>query len=499
MIPVGAIIGALVIVGRLATKQSGTSSAPATPAVKTSRGSASFFNDEGAGVTVGLWLILPTLGWGLVFAAFAEGSWGSLGFGLGTLLFVHPWRIARVLFIPLGLHRAAFYTAWLSRVTWRRDKPGGPAVAAALALVHQKHPSPAALAWVDQKLATTPRSLQASGVTAMGLLAAARGQLDDARRLLESVYAFDDRLATTTLRRIAAEWLATDAAAEGDWARVRWVTGQKRTPSSRTLWLFDALARQLQQEPVTLWFWWLLAPRRLWTWRFVRTAARTPPRPRTRVPPPPKQLSPLGAALFSQLSLPKAGAVGDDVVAVAQRWEAALGSDSLRTHLFERVTLLGGGVPDDALDEVRRLVEAELAPRVPKDVSAPVSGPMPALIDAAVASRREALLTELEQRMDRLEARRQSKRELPPPEEWRELTLLMRTYTEAANAGGPSERALAFSTIRDRLVNFAVWLYNERMGKPVANAVFRFLQVEATLVGDEESAALNAKNANCTI
>jgi hypothetical protein len=48
-------------------------------------------------------------------------------------------------------------------------------------------------------------------------------------------------------------------------------------------------------------------------------------------------------------------------------------------------------------------------------------------------------------------------------------------------------------------VNFAVWLYNDRTEKPLANAIFRLLEAEAVALGDAESERLNKKNSNCDL
>ena len=109
-----------------------------------------------------------------------------------------------------------------------------------------------------------------------------------------------------------------------------------------------------------LWFWWLLAPRRLWTRGFVRQATqhRASARAPEALPAPPETLDAVGRATFLTLALkgrPSPDAAS--VVEVARAWETAFGSD-VRSKLFVRATLVGGGEPDAAVEEVRQLVEA---------------------------------------------------------------------------------------------------------------------------------------------
>lgn len=507
MVPIGAIVAAVVLGLRAinAASNNGNESSPGQP-TPVSRGSVTFWSDSGAAGTIVFQLILLGMMTGLIVSGLETQSLVLLSFGVASFVFLFPWWVTRKVLVPLGLARLAYLVSWLSRVAWRRDKPGGPALAAAWALVQSDEPWKSSIAWVEQKLAATPRALQGSTVVATGLLEAAKGNHDTARAWLESALMFDPRVAPKHVLRIAAEWLATDAAAAGDWERVKKIAANKHLPFTRTLSLLEAIAGRMQGEPLPttagLWFWWLLAPRRLWSWSMVRQAARaqvTRERPHgSDLPAVPKELElgDVGAALFLHRSLRSRFAPGAaDVVAVARAWEAALGG-ALRQKLFERATLIGGGDPDAAISEVRALVEKELAPLVPQNLTG-VGGELPLLVTHAVSARRDELMESLEERIDRMDRRKLERRELPVVEEWRELLALRATYTEICATGGLAERSLAHSIIKDKLVNFGVWLFNERLERPMANAIFRFLETEAVSVGDVEAERLNSKNAAC--
>ena len=307
------------------------------------------------------------------------------------------------------------------------------------------------------------------------------------------------------MRAVAAEWLATDAAARGDWKRVKAIADHPKWPGSRTLTLLSALAGRMRGELIPtnagLWLWWLFAPRRLWTLSFVRKAAARqvrPAAPEPSLPAAPEVLDSMARATFLTLALKgHSSPTANSVVEVARAWEAALGGD-VRSKLFMRATLVGGGEPDAAVEEVRQLVEEALGPLLPAKLSG-VTGNLPTLIEAAAQTRKDALYSQLEERMNRMDARKLGNKELPQFEEWREVLGLRALYRQACESGIAGDHSLAHSIIRDKFVNFGVWLYNVRVEKPVANAIFRLLEAEAVALGDSDSEKLNKKNAACDL
>jgi hypothetical protein len=160
--------------------------------------------------------------------------------------------------------------------------------------------------------------------------------------------------------------------------------------------------------------------------------------------------------------------------------------------------LIGGGEPDEAINEVRELIESSLAPLLPPKLTG--VGELPALIDTAVQTRRDKLHNELEDKMSRMEQRKLSNKGLPQLEEWHDFILLRSLYRQAVDAAAnSSDHSLAHSIIRDKLVNFGVWLYNVRVEKPMGNAMFRLLETEAVVLGDADAERLNKKNAGCDL
>ena len=197
MVPLGAVFLIIRLVARAASGSwSATAQAPAT-----SRGSYDFQGDSGAFGTVMLQLALCGALTSSTAAFFRE-SWASALIAVPSFVALFPWFTTRRLLVPLGLAKTAYLVCRASRVTWREDKPGGPALAAAWALARKSKPSPQDIAWVERKLGEGASALHASGIVAMGLLAAAKGELVEARRLLESIETIDERIAIRPVRRV---------------------------------------------------------------------------------------------------------------------------------------------------------------------------------------------------------------------------------------------------------------------------------------------------------
>ena len=509
MIPIGGIIAAVAIAARVASRNanggaSGGGGVRAPPPV--SRGSVRTSAD---GVAILTWVFCGAGALGLPSAILSHNPW-AIGLCSVCFVFTFPWWVARKVLAPLGLHRLAFYVANFSRNTWLNDKPGGPAFAAALALAHQDNASPRAIQWVEQKLNQSGKCLQPSGVGALALLEAAKGQYDSARALFDSLLQFDKRLLPRTLRLHAGQWLASDAAARGDWEKVLQVANHPQLPYSRLVALLAASARRALSRPDApgrfgLWLAWLWAPRRLWTFLFVRKVsarALRPARPSgsPALAPLPSEAGPVAAALHRHLSLRlESGKLsGAALKSVAAEWEKVLEAPGTLLALADRCAALGGGEVNQTLAKVRELLEAELA-ALAERAEGGAGGETPALLKGGLSQRRDQLFDRFEQLMDQMDRRKQAKRELDAPSEWREVVALRGLYSELVAGVELPERQLVFSVVRDRLVNYAVWLYNERSERPIANAVFRFLWTEATAMGDESSAKLNQKNADCTL
>ena len=147
---------------------------------------------------------------------------------------------------------------------------------------------------------------------------------------------------------------------------------------------------------------------------------------------------------------------------------------------------------------LRQLVEAALGPLLPEKLDG-LRGDLPSILEAASQTRKDELLSQLEERMNQMDARKVGNKELPQLEEWREVLGLRAIYRQACASGSEGAHSLAHSIIRDKFVNFGVWLYNVRVEKPVGNAIFRMLEAEAVALGDTDAEKLNKKNSACDL
>lgn len=441
------------------------------------------------------------------------GVYSSLGLLAFLLVLLVPWQITRLVLIPLGLPRLAYWMAKLALWTWGPDRTGGPALAAAWALLHRRAHHEKTAEWLEDEL-HSQLSLLGGGVVAFGLLAASRGDRETARALMESIATFDPRVARKAVRRVAADWLVADAAAAGDWKRL---ARMSERPASRTAWLMAAVAARLLGEAGalssgTLWWMWLMAPRRRWTYSIVRRAAAVPPAEGRVTSPAPERQPPVAEAppgtssldwALSQhlalLSAPPGSAQPEALAALGRAWDAALADPALRSHLAERAARLGEEVFVDINDTLRRIrgaAEADLGALIAREGIELARLQEPGeLLDRVAYLQRERILSELELAASALARRRVRGRAQWPVEELREWLALRALYERAAATGGLESRRVAFAVLEHEVCNLGVWLFNVREEKPLANALFRWLAAEAEAVGAAESARVNRVNA----
>ncbi len=424
-----------------------------------------------------------------------------------------PWPITRLVLIPAGLPRLAYWLARTSDLTFRLDKHGGAAAAAAWALCRQRPFDEESAEWLAGKLAEQA-PLRGAGVLASGLLLAARGDLAGARTIIGAVHDVDDRVCPPEAKRMAAGWLAADAAERGEWTRVAEL-GPTLAQAGRLAWLLSAIAQSLLLEPMApgrlgLWLRWALAPHRRATLPLVQRALEaldgTFIEPEEE-PPIAPAAPPGGDAIRTALSLHASvltrapGALRpEDVRAAGQAWDAALFDRATERLLLERALVVGATGAASVLGRMRAAVEDDLTAVV-------LATGMP-LVDLGesgeVASRvrarlRDRLLTEVEAASDAIKRRVDDKRPLPGADEWREWSNLRACYERGVRRGGDELRRLAFVKVYPDACSYAVWLFNDQKQRPLGNAVFRWLLAEATALDDTRAMALMAKNVACGI
>jgi hypothetical protein len=499
---IAGVIGAL-LVSRLTPKNKG----PGKPSVP---------------FTAAVWSILVPIGL-VLFAGVLAGQIYLLPPLLIIVALALPWTTTRLLLIPFGLARTAYWLTRTAEVTFDGDLPGGAALAGAWALLRQREPDEVTTAWLEDRLRPTAiQTLGGAGILATGLLLAARGDRDGARAIIRTVVEIDARACPVAARRLAAGWLAADAASRGAWGEVAEI-GVGRS-AGRQAWLLSAVAQSLLSEPLApgrlgLWMRWAIAPNRRATLPIVRRALDVLDGVYLDVESP--TAAPAPAAIVTDdawstaiahhaalLTKPIASVEPGDLLTLGRAWDAILEDRAAERILIERALLIGADSSARTLARLRDDVETDLAavvlardvgldvPPASGDASAPASSPT---IDRVRRRVRDQLLAGVESASDALRRRIDDKREIPAVDEWREWTALRLAYEHGTKLAGQDFRRLAFYKIHPDVTSLAVWFFNERHQRPLGNAIFKWLLNEATVLDDARAIALQTKNVACGI
>ena len=329
---------------------------------------------------------------------------------------------------------------------------------------------------LQHRLEATKDVLQGSTVVAMGLLSAARGERRHARELMESVRWFDPRAIAPGTMECALGWLVTDAAAEGEWRRVR--TLLPEAPDTAAMRFYGHHAQRALGEATILpsddWYQLPAEARSFWE-KFTGK-----PAPRDALT---ELAEPLGSVVQQLLGV-NADTSAGELAQVSGAVSALLKSRQLRDRLMERSTMLGGGSPDDALSDLRAICEDVLGDALTK-----LEGDEPLLRDLA-ARRRSVLIEELHERLDRLTDACEDGTAPPMTEVWREFVAIRLCYTRAVALSEPAERGWPHHVALRLTRYLGTWLRLTKRQRPFAHAVFLFLETEAHRAGDESAAGL---------
>ncbi|MFV8756743.1 hypothetical protein ACNOYE_39875 [Nannocystaceae bacterium ST9] len=421
------------------------------------------------------------------------------------VLLLFPWPITRAVLIPLGAWRAAWNLTQLAGWVWRGDVAGGQFVAGTWALLRRRVPEAGAIAWLSARRDELT-TLEGAGVLGSALLADALGDREQARRLMRSVADFDDDHCPPITRHLANEWRIADAAARGDWTEVEQL-GRSPQRRSRAARLLGAIAARLIGYPpvpgaFALIGLWLLAPSRVRHFGLLRRALITPIEPEAIKPT--TRTSTVAtiepdALLATHARTLVSSRVGTaQILALASAWDRALAEPGLREQTVRRALALRGGDPDQVLAKLGRQVERDLA-----ELARGARIPLATLEQAEGSLRRVArelrheLLDDLALACEALDRRVRARKPLPALDELREFLAVQELYERVHRLGGGELLRVAFSQAHDPLCNLAVWLWDERGETAIANAMFRWLLHEATVVGDEEAVVLQRRNVAC--
>ncbi len=445
------------------------------------------------------------LGAFLVYVFVYVGLWWFALIIVGVMLtpIAGPWVIRRVL-VPLGAYRLAYYLGYAAR-------PGKDPIAYGLACAGWAlgaDPTGTGEVWISRRR-DARQPLGDGEVVATALIAAARGDSTTARTLLRSVLLLvEDH---PSVRELAGEWLACDAAERGAWRELADDARNARYPASPLTWFLEGVAaRRIGEDnaPSTrgLTARWLLAPKRRATRELLALASETVP-PRPAQPPDestapttpadtgPPDRAPLPRAIAAHLSFGSGSPSANGLGATVRAWDAALSDGATHSWLARRALELDAplGAVDRALREVATAVTNDLA-RIADaaQLGAPASqGPVG---DALGRHLRHGRLDTLEAGFTRWSNRRADGEAHAAIDEWREFVALKSAYTAAVEAGGLELRRLAFPHAFSTGSNMAAWLWNARNEYALSHAISKWLLAEALLVGDTEAIELGHRN-----
>jgi hypothetical protein len=441
--------------------------------------------------------------------AIYEGSPPLGVMGLAILFAVmFPTVTLSGLLVPLGAWREAYYFARIFTPLWLAREPASAGVFfGALAAIGRRRVDARAIAWLRFK--ATSEKPRGVGVAAAGLLAAAEGNADQARLLFDSI---DDAAMPNVPRRargVARDWLVADALVRGDWPRAA-LLGRRGGASFRWAFAMGRIAERLTGAPgapsdLALRLFWLLSPHRRQSLPWLRRALT---RPRTfangTVTEPQDDLnlaldelegelsgSPLDAALKAHAECLRSPTEAR-VLAAARVWEAALSASSTRALLERRVLALEAPKHSDVLlSELRLTVEKDLLPHAALVSSRASVSP---LLQAITSEARSRSLDEIETVAQGLKQRATNEKALDTLEEWMEWGALKGACEGMLENASDDTRHAVFTVVYRGACGYAVWLFNRRTEKFLANSIFRWLLALAKRVEDEASIELLKKN-----
>ena len=318
------------------------------------------------------------------------------------LVVLFPWPLLRLVVMPLGLVRTAYYASYLCVLRFGNDRSGGALLVGAWARLQAPAGRKEGGARFLEKKLSRLKKPRGAAVVATALGAASRGDLELARTTMQCIDNLDPAACPRWASRLAREWLSVDAIADGDWHKVRALTAGfgPYSPLNRFLGscaecfvpapvdagpLLGAakdaagaaavdVARPLRPSNAALWWRWLRSPYHQATLPLLKRAQNsTPQRPdhtlaKTSTTAPltdqPPELSAALRELVALLDVPGPDLTEEQLVQVCRSWDAALANPQTRRQLAERALSLGVGTPDAALRELRAQVAEVIGTRL---------------------------------------------------------------------------------------------------------------------------------------
>jgi hypothetical protein len=402
---------------------------------------------------------------------------------VAILLFM-PSLVLRRIIVPLGWPRFAY---WVARCSWPMamvtEHSAGASVYGALALARGS-PLPQSIEWLQVKIDES-KVQRGAALVAAGLLAALRGDRQQARSLLLMADMLHRKFIPSGVRVIARDWLVADAARIGNWPDVIRLGLHGHDDTLRWSHALARIGARLIRDPQAwpnwaLWLCWAMAPRRRATLPLLRRALLVPRATKAAKVEPaaaatlPDALADLARVLdnaFAHDGISFAAAVGavdaalDDPVAqaLADRRLRALGTNADAAAVIS-------GLRTRLVDSLVPLIEE--SPRLAR------GGNRSGILDQAVERVRHRLFRDVEAQCKDYDARRNRDSYVKPSAEWETWARLRNCADRLLELAPDSELAL-FRATYVPVCNFAVYQHNTYRRLPLAHDMYSWLHRHA--------------------
>lgn len=414
------------------------------------------------------------------------GGLFKFGAALLLMLFGMPTLFLKVIVLPLGLPRTAYYVALLCHPLGFKDN-GRTVAALYCALALRRRASPSCLEWLQARLTRQSAPLGAGRVAA-GLVAALSGKPALARSLMNSAEHLSVHYISPMERGVARDWLVVDAAQSGDWRRVIGLGKGGGAYFLRPYTLARIAERLLGEGPQAsnwqLCLLWLFTPGRFALLPLLRRAlASSSPQTTPNAPafvenPGVTDFSAALGELSSVLQQYRTVTAARLAQAVWQidRW---LERNEVTEQLRARLQSLNGA-PEAAavLDEFRHSLIDLLVPIIETYPHLASQGDEVASLRDAVAEVRQKLYREIEVRCADYSSRADNKQTMSSIEEW-DAWVTLRELCERLLILDDSAQESLFETTYYALSNFAAYQYNTVANGVLAHAMFSWLHVHS--------------------
>lgn len=401
-----------------------------------------------------MWMVFT---FAFVFAV--DGAPVAIAVCAGVVVLAFGGPMATYIATPAGLPKVASTLATVGAVPYHVDQRGIGSIAAARAclVIRNKRPPSAELAQLDERLAKAT-VLRPGTVAAKAFSCLALGDREQARILFKSVGDFALPLRTGPAQSFSARWLVADAASQGNWLALMALPQRLDTPLTR---FAAACATRIEDGPATI-----KSHKLRWKWLASSSRLATRPLLKLALEATPTAEPPTGPLLARHVAALKSANI-QTLIALADDWES---------NLYE----LEPAVRDSVIMSLNAMADAYPFMRGRHHLFAGDADPM----------------RDFELALGALERRIEDGRTLPPLDEWVELARIRDLYDQLT-AIDRSYRRLAYDAARNLITNYGADMFNKRQQKPIANALFVWMEHEARAAEDTDMIELNKKNAAC--